>query len=88
MNVKKHLKSVAHLILPGVGLVLIFGGAFLISVEEYDDNWWVIPAYIMIALGFGAMLIGVVLNICNSMKSKMYRRRRHEQRIRVFTIER
>lgn len=87
MNVKKHLRSVAHLIPSGAGLVLIFGGAFLISVED-DDSWWVIPAYIMIGIGFGALLIGIFWNICNSMKSKMYRRRQHEQRIQVFTIER
>ncbi|XP_040897931.1 transmembrane protein 252-like [Toxotes jaculatrix] len=89
MNLKKQLWSLARIVLPGVGFALTCIGAYMMSLQaEYRYTWRVIPAYILIVLGFLAMLIGVFWTICHSMKSKMYQRGRHEQHIQVYTIER
>uniref|UniRef100_A0A8C4I5M7 Uncharacterized protein n=1 Tax=Dicentrarchus labrax TaxID=13489 RepID=A0A8C4I5M7_DICLA len=80
MNVKKQLWSLARIALPGVGFPLTCSGAYLVSLQtEYGFSWKVIPAYIMIVLGFLSMLIGVFWTICHSMKSKMYQRGGHER---------
>ncbi|XP_051277453.1 transmembrane protein 252-like [Dicentrarchus labrax] len=89
MNVKKQLWSLARIALPGVGFPLTCSGAYLVSLQtEYGFSWKVIPAYIMIVLGFLSMLIGVFWTICHSMKSKMYQRGGHERNMHVYTIER
>ncbi|XP_071340274.1 transmembrane protein 252-like [Trachinotus anak] len=89
MNVKKQLWSLARFILPGVGFALMCTGAYLVSLQtDYIYTWTVIPAHTMLVLGLLAMLIGFFWNICLSMKTKMYQRRRHEQHIHIYTIER
>ncbi|KAM9360931.1 transmembrane protein 252-like [Symphorus nematophorus] len=91
MNVKKQLWSLARMVLPGVGFALTCYGAYLVSLQlEFGYTLKVIPAYIMIVLGFLAVLIGVFWNICHSMRSKMYHRggRQQQQHIQVYTIER
>lgn len=88
MNVKKQIWSLARMVLPAVGFTLICMGAYLVSQQnEPEYTWRVIPAYIMIVIGFLVILIGVFWAICHSMKSKMYQRGR-QQNIQVYTIER
>ncbi|XP_044051400.1 transmembrane protein 252-like [Siniperca chuatsi] len=88
MTVRKQLWSLARMFLPGVGFLLTCTGAYLVSLQTDRYTCLVIPAYIMIVIGFLAALIGVFWNICHSMKSKMYLRGGHERHIQVYTIER
>ncbi|TMS03948.1 Transmembrane protein 252 [Larimichthys crocea] len=86
---KKQLWSVARMFLPGVGFALACSGAYLVAVQtEHQFNWWVLPAYLMIVVGFLAVLIGFFWTICHSMKSKIYQRGGRDQHIQVYTIER
>ncbi|CAK6950581.1 transmembrane protein 252-like [Scomber scombrus] len=89
MNVKKHICSLARMVLPGMGFALICMGAYLVSMENDPENTWsVIPSYIMIVTGFLVVLVGVFWTLCHSIKSKRYQRGRHQQHIQVYTIER
>lgn len=89
MNVKKQLWSLGHMVLFGVGFVLTCSGAYLLFLQtEVGYTWRVTVAYVMIVFGFLAVLIGVFWTICRGMKSKLYQRRGHEQRVQVHTIER
>lgn len=82
MNVKKHLRSRGYIILFAGGSVLACGGIYLWSQNaEVSLTWTLVVAYVMIALGFLAAVIGVFWSICGSMKSNLYQRRR-QQRLR------
>ncbi|KAM7391454.1 hypothetical protein PAMP_022143 [Pampus punctatissimus] len=81
--------SLACMVLPGVGFVFICMGAYLVSLQnEPKYTWRVIPAYIMIVVGFLTIVVWVFWTICHSMKSKLYQRGGHQQHIQVYTIER
>ncbi|XP_041644433.1 transmembrane protein 252-like [Cheilinus undulatus] len=87
MPVRKHLWSIARMFLPVVGFALTCLGAYLVSMQaESRSLWRLIPAYILMALGFLAVLVGVFWTVCHSMKSKMYRRG-GEEHIQIYTIE-
>ncbi|KAM7017952.1 transmembrane protein 252-like [Tautogolabrus adspersus] len=91
MTTKKQLWSVVRMFLPVVGFALTCLGAYLVSLQpESRLLWGVVPAYILMGLGFLAVLGGVFWTVCHSMKSKMYSRRGggREQHIQVYTIER
>uniref|UniRef100_UPI0037E8B64D transmembrane protein 252-like n=1 Tax=Semicossyphus pulcher TaxID=241346 RepID=UPI0037E8B64D len=90
MVMKKQLWSLARMFLPLVGFALACLGAYLVSLEaETELLWRVILAYILMALGLLAVLVGVFWSICHSMKSKMYRQRRErEWQMQVFAIQR
>ncbi|XP_068166917.1 transmembrane protein 252-like [Antennarius striatus] len=88
MNMKKQLSSLAHMVLLGVGFTLTCAGIYLVSLQTDYYTWRLIPAYFMIMFGVMAVIVGVFWAIFHSMKSKLYHRRRHEEHIQVFTIER
>ncbi|XP_044230284.1 transmembrane protein 252-like [Thunnus albacares] len=89
MDVKKTMLSLARLVLPGMGFGLTCMGIYLVSLpNEPKYTWSIIPAYIMVVVGFLVTLVGVFWTICHSMKSKMYQRGGHQQHIHVYTIER
>uniref|UniRef100_A0A3B4ZJI9 Transmembrane protein 252 n=1 Tax=Stegastes partitus TaxID=144197 RepID=A0A3B4ZJI9_9TELE len=86
---RKQLWGLARLVLPAVGFVMTCSGAYLLSLQtEYECDFTAIPVYIMIVLGFVAILTGVFWTICHSIKSKMYYRGGRERRVQVFTVER
>ncbi|KAM9858610.1 transmembrane protein 252-like [Aulostomus maculatus] len=88
LNVKKQLWSAVCVVLPGVGFVTTCFGAYLVSLQTGDTyTWSVIPAYVLIVIGFLAILVGVFWTLCHSVKG-MYHRRGNEQHIHVYTTER
>lgn len=88
-KVAKQLWCLSHMALSGVGLMLTCSGAYLLSLQtEHEHTWRAILAYVMITLGFLAVLGGVFWTMCHSMKSKLYQRVGHEWHIHVCTIER
>lgn len=95
MDVKKQLCSLARMVLPVMGFAVICVGAYVMSLHSNDPNYTlIILAYILIACGFLAMLIGLFWAICHGMKSKMYlrgrqnHRGRFDQHVHVYTIDR
>ncbi|XP_034025362.1 transmembrane protein 252-like [Thalassophryne amazonica] len=99
-SVKEHLETMTEMIkvklwsaarfgLLGVGIALTCVGAYLLSLQtEYKFTRRVISAYVIIACGLLAELVGVFWAICHSMKSKIYHRDGHDQNIHIYTIER
>ncbi|KAK5614597.1 hypothetical protein CRENBAI_016022 [Crenichthys baileyi] len=88
MGLKKQLLSFTCTWLPSVGFVLTCIGAYLLSQQTgYGFDGKMVPAYIMIVLGFLGMVTGVFWSLCHTMSSKMYIRRRNERHIQIFTVE-
>lgn len=86
---KKQLWSLVRLALPAVGFALTSSGAYVVSLEnQHDYPLMVVPAYVMIVMGFFAMVSGVFWSICHSIKSKVYQRGRLRRQVQVFTIMR
>ncbi|KAF6737066.1 Transmembrane protein 252 [Oryzias melastigma] len=85
---KKQLWSLACMLLPFAGFLLTCLGAYLLSMQSVNDFLWrSIVIYVMIAIGLLAMLFGVFLSLCHSMKSKLYQRR-HVEQMQIFTVHR
>ncbi|XP_058493155.1 transmembrane protein 252-like [Solea solea] len=82
VNVTKQLWSLARLLLPGVGFALVCFGVYLVSKQVN------IPAYIIIVMGFMAVITGVFWTMCHNMRTKMYQRGGHQNHIQVFTVDR
>ncbi|KAM8866693.1 uncharacterized protein ACB058_007495 [Synchiropus picturatus] len=88
-SVKRQLWAVVRGTLPGVGLALTCAGAYLASLQmKVLLSWGLALAYFMIVLGSLVILAGVIWAICSSMESKVYQRRRRQQRVQIFTTER
>ncbi|KAM4577095.1 transmembrane protein 252-like [Odontesthes bonariensis] len=88
MNVRRSwLLSLTCLFLPALGFALTCIGAYLVSLQT-APGLKTISIYIVIVVGFLAMLIGVTYTLCHSLKSKMYQRRQRERHIQIFTVER
>ncbi|XP_061881729.1 transmembrane protein 252-like [Entelurus aequoreus] len=90
-NVKKHLCSMLRVVMPCFGFALICMGAYLLSQQGGNDDvdsWALILAYVLMVSGFLAIFVGVIWSFCHHMKSKVYRRRRLQHDIQVYTIER
>uniref|UniRef100_A0A3Q1EWK3 Transmembrane protein 252 n=1 Tax=Acanthochromis polyacanthus TaxID=80966 RepID=A0A3Q1EWK3_9TELE len=86
---KQQLWGLLRMLLPALGFAMTCSGAYLLSLQAHDDfDVCTILIYIQIILGFVAIVSGVLWTVCHSMKSKMFCRGRHEQRIQVFTVER
>lgn len=89
LNMKKQLWSLVRLALPAVGFALTSSGAYVVSLEnQHDYPLMVVPAYVMIVMGFFTMVSGVFWSICHSIKSKVYQRGRLRRQVQVFTIMR
>ncbi|CAJ1068995.1 transmembrane protein 252-like isoform X2 [Xyrichtys novacula] len=91
MATKKQLCSLARMILPAAGFGMVCLGSFLVSQQMTDGLLWSsIPAYILMFLGFLAVLSGVFWAICHSMGSKLYRGsgQGQERQVQVYAIER
>ncbi|XP_072289584.1 transmembrane protein 252-like [Eucyclogobius newberryi] len=89
MKLRKQLWSLARLTLPALGFVLTTSGAYLASLQDpYHRPLSVVPAYIMVALGFASMISGVFWSVCHSLKSKMYQRGAPRPQTHIFTIDR
>ncbi|XP_054630052.1 transmembrane protein 252-like [Dunckerocampus dactyliophorus] len=88
MNVKMRLCSLLRMMMPCVGFALICMGAYLLSLEAgYVDSEALVLAYVLVTLGFLAIFVGVIWSVYHRMKSKMYRRRRLQHNIQVYTID-
>lgn len=88
MDMRKQLLSFTRMFLPAVGFALMCIGAYLVSLQA-EGGSILVPVYVMIAVGFLAMLVGVFWSLCHSLRSKVYqRRRRCERHHQIFTIDR
>uniref|UniRef100_A0A8C7KDK5 Transmembrane protein 252 n=1 Tax=Oncorhynchus kisutch TaxID=8019 RepID=A0A8C7KDK5_ONCKI len=86
-----HLCSLARMLLPALGFVLICVGAYLMSLHNvYNSSLCYILAYILIACGLCCLLTGVFWTICHGMKRKRQRSRSHHTaaHIHVYTVDR
>ncbi|XP_074525755.1 transmembrane protein 252-like [Halichoeres trimaculatus] len=90
MTVKKELCSLARMVLPILGFLLVCLGLYLMSLEtESWLAWRLIPAYFTMGLGLLATTSGTFWVICHSMRSKLYHRSgAREQQMEVYSIER
>ncbi|XP_064792900.1 transmembrane protein 252-like [Oncorhynchus masou masou] len=91
MDTRKHLCSLARMLLPALGFVLICVGAYLMSLHNvYNSSLCYILAYVLIAFGLCCLLTGVFWTICHGMKRKRQRSRSHHTaaHIHVYTVDR
>ncbi|XP_029617816.1 transmembrane protein 252-like [Salmo trutta] len=93
MDTRKHLCSLARMLLPALGFVLICVGAYLMSHHNaYNSSLRYILDYFLIACGLWCLLTGVFWTICHGMKRKRQhqRSRRHHTaaHIHVYTVDR
>lgn len=85
---KKPLPLLVQMVLLGVGFALTCSGVYLLFLQTEYGYSWRVTAYFMIVFGVVAVLMGVFWTFLHSMKSKLYHRAGHEERIQVYTIER
>ncbi|CAB1322219.1 unnamed protein product [Coregonus sp. 'balchen'] len=93
MDTRKHLCSLARLVLPALSFVLICVGAYLMSLHNaYNYTLSYILAYVLIACGFLSLLTGVFWTICHGMKRKMQHQRSRchhaTAHVHVYTVDR
>uniref|UniRef100_A0A672JD88 Uncharacterized protein n=1 Tax=Salarias fasciatus TaxID=181472 RepID=A0A672JD88_SALFA len=67
-----YLRPVARVVVPVLGLMMCLLAYMMTLKSSYAHK--VIPAYILIVLGFLSILVGFYWNICHSMMSKLYHR--------------
>lgn len=71
MDMKKQLLSFTRMFLPAVGFALTCIGAYLVSMQAPMQDLRLVPVYVMITVGFLAMLVGVFWSLCKNMRSKV-----------------
>ncbi|KAG7332626.1 hypothetical protein KOW79_004460 [Hemibagrus wyckioides] len=92
MITRKHLLSAARLILPTIGLSLIFAGAYMKSIQSEQIQILIdISSYFFIILGFIMLAIGVVWSVGHGMKNVLLKRSMRRSRdadVQIFTVDR